>query len=265
MSLQANFFGGEKRIPVNRKSKVAPQNFPILNHRPMATTLVSERRDFDESLSHMNSSTHLGTAVKQLTPTDLQSPLILGKTGSGSSVSASSVQLKRNLSMHRDKVWDSWFVRGVLGKITFVAVMGCIVFATLKLTGRKGNGMRTASKRIPSKPNTHTSSMAWSADSSVDFSAYVKGNGLPGRLKKFLVTFMKQARTCSDAGNPRISDLSSSTAVFRRVMSIDEAEDLVKQWQEIKAEALGPSHETHSLSEILDESMLVQVKNLWRF
>ncbi|KAI5330641.1 hypothetical protein L3X38_030039 [Prunus dulcis] len=275
----ANFFGGERRTPLSKKSKVAPQNLPILSHRPISTTLVSERRDFDESLSHMNSSQHLGTAVKQLAPTDLQSPLILGKTGSGSSASASSVQLKRNLGMHHDKVWNGWVARGVLvGRITFVAVLGCIVFASLRLTGMKGNKMRNAYKWAPSKPNMHTSSISWTTDSSVDSSlvpAYIKGNGLAGRLKKFLVTFMKQVRTCSDAENPQISYLSSSTSVFRRLMSIEEAEDLVKQWQAIKAEALGPSHEIDSLCEILDQSMLVQWQALadaakarscyWRF
>ncbi|PQP98995.1 plastid division protein CDP1 chloroplastic [Prunus yedoensis var. nudiflora] len=97
----------------------------------------------------MNSSQHLGAAVKQLAPTNLQSPLILGKTSSGSSASASSVQLKRNLGMHHDKVWNGWVARGVLvARITFVAVLGCIVFASLRLTGMKGNKMRSASKRL---------------------------------------------------------------------------------------------------------------------
>ncbi|KAB2633800.1 plastid division protein CDP1 [Pyrus ussuriensis x Pyrus communis] len=260
--LLANFFGGDKRTPLSKKSKVAPQKLPIISQRPISTTFVSERRDFDESFSHMNSSQHLGTAVKQLAPTDLQSPLILGKTGSGSSSNASSVQLERNLGMHRGKAWDGWFARGVLvGRITLAGVLGCIVFASLRLTGLKGNEMRSASKQASSKQNMHTSSIAWTTVSSADSNlvpAYVKGNGLAGRFKKLLATFMKPVGTCSDAGNPQILDLSSSTAVFRRLMSIEEAEDLVKQWQAIKAEALGPTHEIHSLSEILDDSMLVQ-------
>ena len=45
----------------------------------------------------------------------------------------------------------------------------------------------------------------------------------------------------------------------RKLMPMEEAEVLVKQWQIIKAEALGPRYQVHSLSEILDESMLVQV------
>ncbi|KAB2633816.1 plastid division protein CDP1 [Pyrus ussuriensis x Pyrus communis] len=260
--LLANFFGGDKRTPLSKKSKVAPQKLPIISQRPISTAFVSERRDFDESFSHMNSSQHLGTAVKQLASTDLQSPLILGKTGSGSSSNASSVQLERNLGMHRGKAWDGWFARGVLvGRIALAGVLGCIVFASLRLTGLKGNEMRSASKQASSKPNMHTSSIAWTTVSSADSNlvpAYVKGNGLAGRFKKLLATFMKPVGTCSDAGNPQILDLSSSTAVFRRLMSIEEAEDLVKQWQAIKAEALGPTHEIHSLSEILDDSMLVQ-------
>ncbi|XP_068305833.1 plastid division protein CDP1, chloroplastic-like [Pyrus communis] len=260
--LLANFFGGDKRTPLSKKSKVAPQKLPIISQRPISTAFVSERRDFDESFSHMNSSQHLGTAVKQLASTDLQSPLKLGKTGSGSSSNASSVQLERNLGMHRGKAWDGWFARGVLvGRIALAGVLGCIVFASLRLTGLKGNEMRSASKQASSKPNMHTSSIAWTTVSSADSNlvpAYVKGNGLAGRFKKLLATFMKPVGTCSDAGNPQILDLSSSTAVFRRLMSIEEAEDLVKQWQAIKAEALGPTHEIHSLSEILDDSMLVQ-------
>lgn len=258
--MQANYFGGEKRTPVSKKSKLAPQTSPILSHRPMSTTLVSERRDFDDSLSHLNSSQHLGTAVKQLAPTDLQSPLILGKTGGGSSGTAGSVQMKRNLGMRHGKVWEGWLSRGFLvGRITFVAVVGCIVFTTLKLTGMKG---RSASKPAHSKPNLHTNSVAWTTDSSVDFRlgpAYIKGNGIAGGLRKFLMTFMKRARNCSDTGNSPVSRMSSSTYLCRRPMSVEEAEDLVKQWQEIKAEALGPSHEIQSLYEVLDESMLVQV------
>ncbi|KAL6181340.1 hypothetical protein ACLB2K_047995 [Fragaria x ananassa] len=253
----ANYFGGEKRTPVSKKSKLAPQTSPILSHRPMSTTLVSERRDFDDSLSHLNSSQHLGTAVKQLAPTDLQSPFILGKTGGGSSGTAGSVQMKRNLGMHHGIVWEGWLSRGFLvGRITFVAVVGCIVFATLK--GMKG---RSASKPAHSKPNLHTNSVAWTTDSSVDFClgpAYIKGNGIAGGLRKFLMTFVKRARNCSDTGNSPVSRMSSSTYLCRRPMSVEEAEDLVKQWQEIKAEALGPSHEIQSLYEVLDESMLVQ-------
>ncbi|KAF6153300.1 hypothetical protein GIB67_003490 [Kingdonia uniflora] len=45
----------------------------------------------------------------------------------------------------------------------------------------------------------------------------------------------------------------------KRPFPVEEAEALVKQWQAIKAEALGPDHQLQSLSEVLSESMLTQV------
>lgn len=46
----------------------------------------------------------------------------------------------------------------------------------------------------------------------------------------------------------------------KRQMALEEAEALVKQWQAIKAEALGPNYQLQNLSEVLAESMLAQVK-----
>jgi hypothetical protein len=42
-------------------------------------------------------------------------------------------------------------------------------------------------------------------------------------------------------------------------MDIHEAEALVKQWQDIKSEALGPEYLVDILPEILDGSMLTKV------
>ena len=42
-------------------------------------------------------------------------------------------------------------------------------------------------------------------------------------------------------------------AMSRKLMRMEEAEALVKQWQIIKDEALGPSCQVHSVSEILHE------------
>jgi hypothetical protein len=52
----------------------------------------------------------------------------------------------------------------------------------------------------------------------------------------------------------------SMETVSRKQMPVEEAEALVNHWQAIKAEALGPWYQVHSLSEVLDESMLAQVK-----
>jgi hypothetical protein len=225
-----------------------------LCHRPVASSL-SEQKDFKESLSYASSSQLLGSAVKQLAP-DLQSPLVLGKNSSGSNGSTSSGQLNRNPGIHHNKVWENWLAQKLVGRITSIAVLGCIMFATFKLAGMSVNKMKRASKWNSSTQNMETSSLVERTDLSVD---------IAGRLKKLLAMVKIQFRNRSDAKNPQVlspaASLSSSmTAVYRRLMPMEEAEALVRQWQAIKAEALGPNHQVHSLSDVLDESMLVQVK-----
>lgn len=235
-------------------------------HRPVASFPLSERKDFKESLPYASSSQLLGSAVKQLAP-DLQSPLVLGKNSSGSNGSASSGQLNRNPGIHHNRVWEKLLAQELVGRITFIAVLGCIMFATFKLAGMGVNKIKRVSKWDSSTQNMETSSLAERTDSSVDNvgPAYLKGSGVTGRLEKLLAMVKIQFRNRSDAGNPHVlspaASLSSSmTAVYRRLMPMEEAEALVRQWQAIKAEALGPNHQVHSLSDVLDESMLVQVK-----
>ncbi|KAK9266988.1 hypothetical protein L1049_028603 [Liquidambar formosana] len=280
-----NFFGGEKKTSGNRQSKGAPQAISSISHRPLSTNLASDRRDLEESLPYTNSSRHLGSAVKQLAQVNLQSS-ISEKNAGGSNTSTQSVQVKRNLGAHHIEVWERWLVpRDVIGRITLVTILGCIVFTiftTIKLSGMKFGKMRSAS-RCSNKPNMDTSSLAWTLDSSLDHNvlpACINGNNIAGRLKKLLAIVKIKLRNCPDAGNIQNSCLaaslsSSMTAVYRRPMPMEEAEALVKQWQAIKAEALGPSHQVCSLSEVLDESMLVQWEALadaakakscfWRF
>ncbi|KAB8994311.1 hypothetical protein FH972_026901 [Carpinus fangiana] len=265
----ANFFSGEKKYPGSKKSKGAPQTLRAICHRPVASSL-SERKDFKESLSYASSSQLLGSAVKQLAP-DLQSPLVLGKNNSGSNGSTSSGQLSRNPGIHHNKVWENWLAQKLVGRITSIAVLGCIMFATFKLAGMSVNKMKRASKWDSSTQNMETSSLVERTDLSLD---------IAGRLKKLLAMVKIQFRNRSDAKNPHVlspaASLSSSmTAVYRRLMPMEEAEALVRQWQAIKAEALGPNHQVHSLSDVLDESMLVQWQALadvakakscyWRF
>jgi len=68
---------------------------------------------------------------------------------------------------------------------------------------------------------------------------------------------------------------SDITAVHKQKMDLQEAEALVKQWQDIKSEALGPDYQIEMLPEILDGSMLSKWQDLalsakdqscyWRF
>ncbi|GMN51347.1 hypothetical protein TIFTF001_020498 [Ficus carica] len=263
-----NFFKGEKKILGSKKNRGSLQTISAgVGHRPMPSNLLSERRDFDGSLSRLNSSQNLGTAVKQLAPIDLQNSLILDKSNNGNNASASSVQLKRNIGIHQNKVWESWSSQAyIVRRFTSVAVLGCIFFASFRLTGRNANRMRSGSKGIPSKLNTHASSLIWKTDSSIADNlvpAYINGDGVSGRLKKFLGMVATRFYSNSDAGNaqtlsPTAKFSSSARAMSRSLMPMEEAEELVKQWQEIKGEALGPSHKVQSLSEILDDSMLSQ-------
>lgn len=279
-----NFFRGEKKSHGTKQTKGALQAMSGISHRPMSKSFASDRREFEETLPYANSSQYLGSAVKQLAPTNLQSPLTSEKNTSGGNISSPSVQLKRNLGVRHNKVWEDWLVPGdVVGKVTFVTVLGCIFFATFKLSGMKFGKMTRASYWASCKPNMETSSIVGSASSSLEYDigpTYIEGISIAGRLKKLLATVKLKLGNCSDTGNLQNSCLaaslpSSMTAVYRRQMPVEEAESLVKQWQYIKAEALGVSHEVHSLSEVLDESMLVQWQSLadaatakscfWRF
>lgn len=272
----ASFFGAEKRTPRNRQTKGALLTVPSVNHRPISTALASDRRDIEEPLSYKNSSRHLGSAVKQLAPADLQSPLILGKNGNESDINPPSVQLKRNLGAYHSKVWENWLTtRDVVGRVTFVTVLGCVVLMTFKLSGLKFGRMRTTSRLASHKSIVETSSLARTTDPSLDCRS-----SITYKLKKLLVKVTKQLRNRSDGGNLQSSGLaanlsSSMAAVDRSPMPMQEAEMLVKQWQAAKAQALGPSHQIDSLSEVLDDSMLVQWQALadaarlkscfWRF
>ncbi|KAJ6748884.1 PLASTID DIVISION PROTEIN CDP1 CHLOROPLASTIC-RELATED [Salix purpurea] len=95
-------------------------------------------------------------------------------------------------------------------------------------------------------------------------------------LSMIKVQFGNRSDTKILQGSGLAASISSSIAtISRKQMPVEEAEALVKHWQAIKAEALGPGHQVHSLSEVLDESMLAQWQALadaaksqssyWRF
>ncbi|XVF30305.1 hypothetical protein REPUB_Repub16aG0045300 [Reevesia pubescens] len=281
----ANYFSGERKAPGSKKSKRAPQIMPNLGHRSLSNAIASGRRDFEDSFPHMQSSLHITSAVKQLAPTDWQSPLVTSENSSGSNDSASSsVQLKRKFGVNQNKAWESWLSqRNVTERVTFVAVLGCIFFTSFKLSGMRLSGVRCMSIWASSKPHMNTSSLTCKGDSSLDYnvgSSHIKENGIGGSIKKLLEMAKVQFRNPSDVRNSQSTCLPASlstsiTAVNRKQMSVEEAEALVWQWQAIKAEALGPKHKVHSLSEALEGSMLIQWQALadtakarccyWRF
>lgn len=262
------FFGDEKRTLASKKKKVYPQMTPALDHKPLSAIALKqmERR---ESLPNMNSTQQLSSTVKQLAPTDLQSSLILEKNVSGGNVSEASVQLKRNLGVQNARGWERWLTYSdVVGKITFVGVLSFIVFFVFKLSGMNLKRMRIASNLPFSKPSMNSRFLDCTTDLSFECNvepACISGRSITGRMKKLLATIRKQFQKQSNHRKLHSSGLvanqsSRMTTVSRKEMPIEEAEALVLQWQAIKAEALGPNHQVHSLSEVLDESMLAQVK-----
>lgn len=277
----ANFFGGERKTSGIRKGKVAPQTMANLNHRSLATSVASEMRDFEDTLPHMNSS-GLGPAVKQLAPTNLESPLTLGKSINGENGSA-PVPLKRNLGVNQNRVWESWSLKRIVEQIIIAAVVGCCMFFSYKQIGGKLSRMRSPSKWTSREANMHMSSHDRKGDSSYGYnvgSARIKGGGIQSRMKKLSQLVKLQVGSFSGTGNSQSSRLPASIStslskVETKTMPIEEAEALVKQWQAIKSEALGPNHNVDSLSEALDESMLFKWQSLadaaktrccyWRF
>ncbi|KAJ0264445.1 Plastid division protein CDP1 [Hirschfeldia incana] len=109
----ASFFRAEKKYPENKKMGSPP----IINHKTNQRPI--------SSMQFMNSSQHLYTAVEQLATTNLQSPVASTKNVDESGASRPSVQLKRNLGLQQNKIWNGWFSQSSLIKrITEPADMG---------------------------------------------------------------------------------------------------------------------------------------------
>ncbi|KAF9667448.1 hypothetical protein SADUNF_Sadunf15G0024100 [Salix dunnii] len=278
-----NFFGGEKRVIGSKKSRVPAQAASTLYRRPLSDSAM-KRMDSGESHPYMNASQHFRSAVKQLSPTDLQSSLILTENGSGSNCNEPSVQLKREIGAHNRRAWESWLQHAdVARKISFVAVLGCFVFITFKLSGMRSRRIRVASNLISDRTSINTSSLAWKTDSFLDHNVHpvhIRRSGIAERMRKLLSMLKMQYGNQLDDKKLQSSRLASSISpsmatVSRKQMPVEEAEALVDHWQAIKAEALGPSYQILSLSEVLDESMLAQWQDLaeaakaqscyWRF
>ncbi|XP_075523638.1 plastid division protein CDP1, chloroplastic-like isoform X2 [Primulina tabacum] len=283
----ADFFTWEKRTSGKRHHKRTAPAVSNIRHRPLAIALPLDRRD-EEPVSSAVSSLHLGIAVKQLAPPDLQIPLTESMAIDGGSGNIPSAQLKRSLGSKQADVWKFWLsISHVLGKMIYAAALGFILVALLKLKNtlfwRAGNGARWRMD----KQSADTSSLTWSADSSTDLShqsLVTKKNGIARKFQKFLSALKVHFGYHSEAVDLKTASLftgmssnmsSSMTSTYGQQLSVKDAEILVKRWQAIKAEALGPNHDVHGLLEVLDGSMLVQWQNLadaakgrscfWRF
>ncbi|CAM8918643.1 unnamed protein product [Rhodiola kirilowii] len=278
----ANFFKKDSKDFGNKKNNGMPHAFPSISHRPLSTRLSSGQRSLKDPFQY-TSSLKVGSAVQQLTQANVQSPL-LSDSDSTCNSDSPTVQLKRTLGANYDRDWKiRSALSGTVEKMSFMTVLGCIIFVLVKLSSFKFAANYRTSGRASNNLISESSSLGRTGDTSI--SAHVghvhtTQSTIPVRLLKLLTAVESKLKRYSDAvplpaSCPAASLSSSMTSVFRRPMPLEEAEALVKQWQAVKAEALGPSHQIHSLSEVLDESMLLQWQELadaalkkscfWRF
>lgn len=228
-----------------------------MNHRPIST------------MQFLNSSQHLYTAVEQLAPTDSHSPVVSAKNSDESDASMPSVQLKRNLGLQQNKIWDGWLSQSSLIRgVSVVALLGCTVFFALKLKGTRSGRLQSVPIWVLGKPHSESDSFLWKTESENAKRNLMNGSGIVGNIKPLLDMFKMhhgtRPHTLYPKSSPLAATLSNSVSEVRtRPMLTEDAEELVRQWENIKAEALGPTHQIYSLSEILDESMLVQVLFLY--
>ncbi|KAL8457211.1 hypothetical protein ACS0TY_035164 [Phlomoides rotata] len=278
----ADFFIGEKRALGNRQNKRVPPSFSNMRLRSLTVAPTLDQRD-EVPGSSAGSSRHLGSAVKQLTPPNLQSPLIEGNTIAGINASSPSIQLKRTLGSRQSGVWYMWLrFSHVLGKMIFATALGCVFVSSFKLLNlqlwRQGNRSRWRidDRRIATSSPTLT-------DSPMNLSykrAKIKQNGIMRKIQEVLSLLKMQSGDRPESADMRTASLSSGlpssvTTTYRLAMPVEDAEALVKQWQAIKAEALGPNHDILGLIDILEGSMLSQWQALadaanarscfWRF
>ncbi|KAL1568352.1 plastid division protein CDP1, chloroplastic-like [Salvia divinorum] len=272
----ADFFNDDKRASGKRQYRRSSTALPDIRHRSLSVALPTDQRD-EVPGSFTETSRHLGPAVKQLAPPNLQSPLIEGKANAGSSVGTPSIQLKRTFGSKQGGVWNMWLdFSHVIGKMVYATALGCILVAMFKLINsqqlRLGNGSRWRmyEQRISASSPTLT-------DSSMDFSfRRAKQNGIMRQIQKVFSLVKMQYRDHPESADLQTASVSSSiSSTCRFPIPVEDAEALVKQWQTIKAEALGPNHNIHRLCEILVEPMLAQWQTLadtaetkschWRF
>lgn len=235
-----------------------------MRFRSLAVAPTLDQRD-EVPHSSAESSRHLGAAVKQLTPPNLQSPLTEGNTINASSP---SIQLKRTLGSRQSGVWIMWLrFSHVLGKMMFATALGCVCVASFKLFNlqlwRWGNRSRWRidERRIATSSTTLTDSpmnLSYKRES-------IKKNGIMRKIREVVSLLKIQSGNHPESADMHAASLSSGlsssvTSTYRLPMPVEDAEALVKQWQAIKAEALGPNHDTLGLVEILEGSMLSQVR-----
>ncbi|KAI5009828.1 hypothetical protein ZWY2020_011965 [Hordeum vulgare] len=266
----ANFFAAPKRLISTSKQKLGATRRVLLSSQTSSSASTSNRTSGQQN-PRLNSTSHLGEAVKQLAPTTLGGQGHTSTDRPVNGLSTTSVPLKRNPGSHPVRTLESWGLTGdVIGKIAYTAVLGFALFGTLKLLRFQFG----STKPVPStRESAATSSLneASSSDGSL-ISSRVREQF--EKLSKML--WLNNRLYLRSEGSDLSPGSGDVTAIARKErMSLQEAEALVKQWQDIKSEALGPDYEIDMLSDVLDGSMLSKWQDLalsakdqscyWRF
>ncbi|CAN6463399.1 unnamed protein product [Victoria cruziana] len=280
-SLAKFFCGEQKNHVIGRQQKRAEQ--AIKNVSQKSSFILPPAHKFgasESSFQKIDSTRHLDSATRKLAPSGLQSQLLEDSVNSG--VGPSPMPMNRNIDLSQEKAWESWWSVGESkGRLTMAALVLCVVFTTFKmfhvrLGQRNGTPLKLS-----------TTAFAWTADGAPDSATCPNKSSIFGRMTDLFAVFKNQVypRSRSPANQSMwpADDLSvlikppASTGgmLHKRQMSLEEAETLVKQWQAIKAGALGPNHQLQSLPDVLSDSMLEQWQALaetavsnscfWRF
>ncbi|XP_065001138.1 plastid division protein CDP1, chloroplastic-like [Musa acuminata AAA Group] len=280
----ANFFGSPKRIlsSGNQKKIGTMKTLPSAGHYVSSFGLLVDHRTSGAQSAKVNSTNNLGEAVKQLAPVNLQSQMAVGKTnGNASSLSS---QLKRNLDLHHQGFWESWLNKGdITGKAAYMTLAGCILFGAFKLLAMQFGHLKMPHELKSINHCITSEAAALSHFAGGDSTSAFRGRDIMWQLRKLWSMFSQCLEHKISVGSMQngwptdLSPLSTSAGfmIHKRHMALEEAEALVHQWQDIKAEALGPSHQIQLLSNILSEEMLSKWQDLansakakscfWRF
>ncbi|KAK1686564.1 hypothetical protein QYE76_047412 [Lolium multiflorum] len=264
----ANFFGAPKRIISSSKQKLGATRVVFLSSQTSSNASLSNRTPGQQN-PRLNSTSHLGEAVKQLAPTTLGGHSPIEKPANG--LSTTSVPLKRNPGSHPVRALESWgLTADVIGKVAYTALLGFALFGTLKLLRFQSGYTKPVSSTRESAATSSLNKASTSEGSYISSSVRKQFEKLSKML--WLNSRLHSTSEVSDP-SPGSSDVSAVASVER--MSLQEAEALVKQWQDIKSEALGPDYQIDMLPEILDGSMLSKWQDLallakdqscyWRF
>lgn len=282
----ANFLGGPKRILNGNKKTVTSTASYASNRSP----LFVFSRDHATFVDHspMKSASNIGTAVKQLAPVSLQTQSSM-KNVTDMASDPSNSPLMRNLNLHSSKFWEYWSITGDIAvRIAWTTFVGCVVLGVLRMLSIEFGKPRISRMLQSSQSRMNSNSCTWTFGNTPGVKSYsFIDKSIFSRLKNMMALFKQNSRHPTvrrNIENPLLIDNLPSltmasavagTAAQRGQMPLEKAESLVKQWQDIKAEALGPDHQIHTLSEILSESMLSKwqdlacaardKENFWRF